>query len=129
MEPMSHHHHHELGVRLVFSLPPQKGRVEVSMGSLTQPHGGTGTATLVPDPPGSAFVGTPTIVSSDPSVVAVTDNGAGNATYSVVGTEGQSAVVTGTDTGNGFSDSVTVTVSASPPPAETGVILTLTPNP
>lgn len=121
-----HKHHHKRVVLMISFDPFQPGRISIMAGTITAPQGAVGTATLAPVPSGASFVGAPTIVSSDSSVVAVSDNGNGTASLSVVGTVGQSAVITGTDTGNGFTDSVTVTVGPSGPPAETGVTLTVT---
>lgn len=114
------------GPRLTIG-PFDKLGVSFTMPSqVTAPNGATGQAKLVPVPDGAAFAGTPTIVSSDPSIVSVSDNGDGTATLTVSGAEGQVCTITGTDLGNGFTDTCDITVGASGPPAETGVSLTVT---
>jgi hypothetical protein len=118
--------HNKRGVRL-FVGPFSTGRLVFSMGSITAPNGATGSLALKPLPDGASFTGAPLLSSSDPSVVAVTDNGDGTGSFQVVGTDGQTAVITGQD--DAFSDTVTVTVAPTPPPVETGVQLTATLNP
>lgn len=90
---------------------------------ISAPNGATGKTVLSPVPAGAKFVGAPTIVSSDVSILGVVDHGDGTADLTVVGTEGQTCTLTGTDTGNGFNDVQDFTVSA---PAETGVALNTT---
>lgn len=119
-----HHRRHHHRLRLILG-PFSTGKVQFEMPSqVSAPHGASGSAKLVPQPDGAAFTGTPKIVSSDPSVVVLQDNGDGTATLSVVGTEGQTCTITGSD--DSFSDTADFTVAASAPPTETGVSLTVT---